>query len=74
MVGYAALLLLLLSVAAAARTDYNKGVLKVKMWSVLLAEALIVIGTVPRVHASKFRGYVAQSTVPANGNGEERRQ
>ncbi|EGS23585.1 putative cytochrome b561 protein [Thermochaetoides thermophila DSM 1495] len=52
MVGYAALLLLLLSVAAAARTDYNKGVLKVKMWSVLLAEALIVIGTVPRVHAT----------------------
>lgn len=53
-VGYAALALLLATVAAAAETDYNKSVLGIRLWSVLLAEGLIVAGVVPRVHLGKM--------------------
>jgi hypothetical protein len=53
-VGYTALALLLATVAAAAETDYNKSVLGIRLWSVLLAEGLIVAGVVPRVHLGKM--------------------
>ncbi|KAK4038709.1 eukaryotic cytochrome b561-domain-containing protein [Parachaetomium inaequale] len=53
-VGYTALVLLLATVAAAAETDYSKGVLKVRLWAVLVAEGLIVAGVVPRVHLRKL--------------------
>ncbi|KAK4157439.1 eukaryotic cytochrome b561-domain-containing protein [Chaetomidium leptoderma] len=53
-VGYAALVLLLATVAAAAETDYSKGVLGLRLWAVLLAEALIVVGVFPRVHLRKL--------------------
>lgn len=52
--GYAALLLLLATVAAAVETDYNKSVMKVPMWGVVLGEVLIVVGVFPRVHLRKL--------------------
>jgi hypothetical protein len=52
--GYVALVLLLATVAAAVETDYNKGVMKVPMWGVVLGEVLIVVGVFPRVHLRKL--------------------
>ncbi|GAB1313266.1 hypothetical protein MFIFM68171_03476 [Madurella fahalii] len=52
--GYAVLVLLLATVASAAETDYSKAVLGIKLWSVLVAEVLIVAGVFPRVQLSKF--------------------
>lgn len=53
-VGYAALVLLLATVAAAVETDYVKTALGIRLWAVLLAEALIVVGVFPRVHLRKL--------------------
>ncbi|KAL2185129.1 hypothetical protein L209DRAFT_756114 [Thermothelomyces heterothallicus CBS 203.75] len=52
--GYAALLLLLATVAAAVETDYTESVLRIRLWAVLVAEALIVAGVFPRVHLRKL--------------------
>ncbi|KAL2015970.1 hypothetical protein VTK56DRAFT_4483 [Thermocarpiscus australiensis] len=52
--GYAVLLLLLATVASATATDYNRAVLGIRLWSVLLAEVLIVAGVFPRVHLRKL--------------------
>ncbi|KAG7285236.1 hypothetical protein NEMBOFW57_009857 [Staphylotrichum longicolle] len=53
-VGYAALALLLATVAAAAETDYARDKWRVKLWAVLVAEGLIVAGVFPRVHLRKL--------------------
>lgn len=53
-VGYAALLLLLATVAAAAATEYNRDVLGIKLWSVIVTEVLILAGVLPRVHLRKL--------------------
>ncbi|KAK3304229.1 eukaryotic cytochrome b561-domain-containing protein [Chaetomium strumarium] len=53
-VGYSALVLLLATVAAAVETDYSKAVLRIRLWAVLLAEGLIVVGVLPRVHLRKL--------------------
>ncbi|KAK4142998.1 eukaryotic cytochrome b561-domain-containing protein [Dichotomopilus funicola] len=53
--GYVALVLLLATVATAVETDYVRGVLGIRLWAVLVAEGLIVVGVVPRVHLRKFR-------------------
>lgn len=52
--GYAALALLLATVAAAAETDYARDKWRVKLWAVLVAEGLIVAGVFPRVHLRKL--------------------
>ncbi|AEO71407.1 uncharacterized protein THITE_2123726 [Thermothielavioides terrestris NRRL 8126] len=53
-VGYAALVLLLATVAAAVETDYVRAELRLRLWAVLLAEGLIVVGVFPRVHLRKL--------------------
>lgn len=53
-VGYAVLFFLLATVASAAETTYVKKVLEVKLWTVLVAEALILLGVVPRIHSRKL--------------------
>lgn len=52
--GYAVLLLLLATVIAATQTDYNKNVLHIKLWSVIVASILVVVGIVPRVKKQKL--------------------
>ncbi|KAK4122673.1 hypothetical protein N657DRAFT_656796 [Parathielavia appendiculata] len=54
LVGYTGLLTLLATVALAAETDYSKGVLKINLFAVLAAEALIVAGVFPRIHLRKL--------------------
>lgn len=52
--GYFILVLLLATVAAATRTDYNLNVLKLKLWSTLLLAVLILAGVLPRVQKHKL--------------------
>jgi hypothetical protein len=53
-VGYAALVLLLATVAAAVETDYVRAALGIRLWAVLVAEGLVVVGVFPRVHLRKL--------------------
>ncbi|KAK3320903.1 eukaryotic cytochrome b561-domain-containing protein [Cercophora scortea] len=52
--GYVVLLLVLATVITATDTDYNKGVLKIKTWSVAVAVVLIVAGVFPRIQLAKL--------------------
>ena len=52
--GYLVLILMLATVAAATQTDYNKGVLHIKLWAVLVTAALILIGILPRIKKQKL--------------------
>ncbi|KAK3315005.1 eukaryotic cytochrome b561-domain-containing protein [Apodospora peruviana] len=52
--GYLLLMLVLATIVSAVETDYNKGVLDIKMWTVGLAVVLIVIGVFPRIQLSKL--------------------
>ncbi|CAD0083495.1 unnamed protein product [Aureobasidium vineae] len=56
--GYFIFLMLLATVAAATQTDYNKNVLEIKLWAVLVAAAITLIGVLPRVKKQKF-GWLA---------------
>ncbi|KAL6864218.1 eukaryotic cytochrome b561 domain-containing protein [Trichoderma novae-zelandiae] len=52
--GYLVLVLLLATVNSATQTDYNKNVLKIKLWATLTLSALIVIGVFPRIQKQKL--------------------
>ncbi|KAK5997179.1 hypothetical protein PT974_02532 [Cladobotryum mycophilum] len=52
--GYATLILLLVTVNLATETDYNKHVLKIKLWATFLLSLLIVIGIYPRIQKQKL--------------------
>ncbi|KAK1772593.1 eukaryotic cytochrome b561-domain-containing protein [Phialemonium atrogriseum] len=52
--GYAVYLLLLATVATATRTPYSENVLGIKLWSVLVASALVVVGVFPRISVTKL--------------------
>lgn len=52
--GYLLYLLLLATVISAVYTDFNVNVLDIKLWSVIVAVVLIVIGVYPRLHPSKL--------------------
>jgi len=52
--GYVILILLLATVAAATKTDYNKNVLDIKLWAVVVAAVLVLIGVIPRIKKQKL--------------------
>jgi len=52
--GYVVLTLMLVTVAAATKTDYVLGVLHIKLWAVLLSAALILVGILPRIKKQKL--------------------
>ncbi|CAK7234808.1 hypothetical protein SCUCBS95973_009059 [Sporothrix curviconia] len=53
--GYAVVLpLLLATVITATKTDYNVNVLSIRLWAVLVASALIIVGVYPRIHIRKL--------------------
>ncbi|KJR86989.1 cytochrome b561 [Sporothrix schenckii 1099-18] len=55
--GYAVVLpLLLVTVATATATDYNVNVLDIRLWAVLVAVGLVVVGVYPRIHIRKLNG------------------
>lgn len=52
--GYVILTLMLATVTAATQTDYNKDVLDIKTWAVLIAAVLVLIGVLPRIKKQKL--------------------
>ncbi|MCJ1364299.1 hypothetical protein MMC16_003408 [Acarospora aff. strigata] len=52
--GYALLILSLVTVAAATQTDYNKNVLHIRLWAVIVAAVLILTGVLPRIKKQKL--------------------
>ena len=67
--GYVVLTLLLATVAAATQTDYNKNVLNIKLWAVLLAAVLVLVGVVPRIKKQKL-GLVKPAPLLSGGFGQ----
>jgi hypothetical protein len=64
--GYLMLVLLLATVAAATQTDFNKNVLHIRLWAVLLTAVLVLVGIIPRIKKQKF-GLVAPKPSGAFG-------
>lgn len=52
--GYLLFLLILATVISAVWTDFNVNVLKIRLWAVVVAIALIVLGVYPRLHPRKL--------------------
>jgi hypothetical protein len=52
--GYLILILSLATIAAATQTGFNEMVLHIKLWSVLVASVLVLIGIVPRIKKHKL--------------------
>ena len=52
--GYLILLAALVTVATATQTAFNKNVLHLRLWAVLVAVVLVLIGVVPRIKPSKL--------------------
>lgn len=52
--GYIILVLMLATVAAATQTDYNKGILDIKLWAVLISAVLVLVGVLPRIKKQKL--------------------
>ena len=52
--GYVVLVMGLATVCAATQTDYNKGVLHVRLWAVLVASVILLVGVLPRVRRGKM--------------------
>ncbi|KAH6606668.1 cytochrome b-561 [Trichoderma cornu-damae] len=52
--GYFVLLLLLVTINSATQTDYNKNVLKLKLWATLVLSIIVVIGIFPRIQKQKL--------------------
>lgn len=54
MSGYVLLVLTFATVAAATQTDYNKNVLNIQLWAVLVAEVITLVGVLPRIKKQKL--------------------
>jgi hypothetical protein len=52
--GYIILTVMLATVAAATQTDYNKNILHIKLWAILVAAVLILVGVLPRIKKQKL--------------------
>ena len=52
--GYVILTLSLATIAAATQTDFNKNVLHIKLWAILLSATLVLIGVFPRIKKQKL--------------------
>ena len=48
------LVLAFATVAAATETDYNKNVLHIQLWAVLVAEVIALVGLLPRIKKQKL--------------------
>lgn len=54
MSGYVIVLLLLATICAATQTGFNKNVLQIRLWAVIVASVLVVAGTLPRIKKHKL--------------------
>ncbi|KAL9042863.1 MAG: hypothetical protein Q9180_000286 [Flavoplaca navasiana] len=54
MSGYVILILSFATIAAATQTDYNKNVLHIQLWAVVVASVITLIGVLPRIKKQKL--------------------
>lgn len=54
MSGYALLVMGLATIAAATQTDYNKGVLHMQLWAVIVTSVILLVGVLPRIKKQKL--------------------
>ena len=54
MTGYVILILAFATVAAATTTDFNKNVLHMKLWAIIVASLITLIGVIPRIKKQKL--------------------
>ena len=54
MSGYLLLVLSFATVAAATQTDFNNNVLHLKLWAVIVASLLTLVGVIPRIKKQKL--------------------
>jgi hypothetical protein len=54
MSGYFILLMALATICAATQTGFNENVLHIKLWAVIVAGVLVLVGVVPRIKKSKL--------------------
>lgn len=52
--GYTVFVLMLATVCAATETDYNVNVLGMKLWVVIVASVITLVGIVPRIKKQKL--------------------
>lgn len=52
--GYVILLMMLATVCAATQTTFNKNILHIRLWAVLVASVLVVAGVAPRIKKHKL--------------------
>jgi predicted membrane protein len=52
--GYIILTTMLATVIAATQTDYNKNILDIKIWAIIIAAVLVLIGVLPRIKKQKL--------------------
>ena len=52
--GYILTVYILAVIAAATSTGYNKNVLHIKLWAVIVSAVLVLLGVVPRIKKHKL--------------------
>lgn len=52
--GYVLAVYMLAVIAAATQTPYNKNITHIKLWAVLVASILVLIGVIPRIKKHKL--------------------
>lgn len=56
--GYVILVLMLATICAATQTGFNKNVLEIQLWAVIVASVITLAGVLPRIKKNKF-GWMA---------------
>ncbi|EME42189.1 hypothetical protein DOTSEDRAFT_73118 [Dothistroma septosporum NZE10] len=56
--GYVTAVVMLATICLASTTDFNKNVLKMQLWALVVASVVVLVGVVPRIRLSKF-GWLA---------------
>ncbi|KAI4285316.1 MAG: hypothetical protein L6R38_000740 [Xanthoria sp. 2 TBL-2021] len=54
MSGYVILIMSFVTIAAATQTDYNKNVLHIQLWAVVVASVITLVGVLPRIKKQKL--------------------
>lgn len=54
MSGYVLLVLSFVTVAAATQTEFNKMTLHIRLWAVVVASVIVLVGVLPRIRKGKF--------------------
>ncbi|KAH6673072.1 eukaryotic cytochrome b561-domain-containing protein [Halenospora varia] len=54
MSGYVVLTVMLATVCAATQTDFNKNMLHIKLWAILISSILVLVGVIPRIKKQKL--------------------